>query len=271
MTSPLPVPGIAWQAPYQGQAIHRDHHAEARHGNESHWYRVTDSPNPFPSVTTILGIIDKSQALLNWHQRSTLNKLRQDLLNYLNKEARPGLPQNAPAVIEQLIAQAAQEPDRIKNYAADLGTTIHKAIEQVLLGQPHHIQPPNCQAGIAAALAFLEDGELRPLAAETNAWHPTHGYAGQIDCIARHEDGTLAVIDWKSGSRLYPAYRIQAAAYAVALEELTGQPVNHAFIVKVPKQPLPSGLPYESDEVPDIAEEFLTFQDALSLWNRLHR
>ena len=93
---------------------------------------------------------------------------------------------------------------------------------------------------------------MPPLAAETSAWHPTEEYAGQVDCIARHKDGSLAVIDWKSGSRLYPSHCWQAAAYALAVAELTGQPVGHAYVVKVPKTP-PAGAPLcEADELRDI-------------------
>lgn len=86
--SPLPVPGTTRQAPYQGQTIRRGHGAESRHGNDSHWYREQGTPHSLPSVATIPGIIDKSKALLNWHQRFTLSKLHRHLLDYLNQEAR---------------------------------------------------------------------------------------------------------------------------------------------------------------------------------------
>ena len=165
---------------------------------------------------------------------------------------------------------AAKEPDRLKEEAARRGSQIHSAIEQTLLGHPREEQPAAVQPGIAGALAFLEDGELTPLAAESSAWHPQESYAGQVDCIARHEDGSLAVIDWKSGSRLYPAYRWQAAAYAYAVAELAGQPVQHAYVVKVLKTPPnPSAPLYEADKLKDLPGDYATFHAALELWRRL--
>lgn len=95
MNSPLPVPGITWQAPAQGKTVHCDHAAEAKYGNEIHWHRATNELNSSPSVTTVPGIIDKSQARPNWHQRSTLNKFRQDPTTSPEKPNRacPGTPQ----------------------------------------------------------------------------------------------------------------------------------------------------------------------------------
>lgn len=265
-----PVPGLTWREPYCRQTIRRDTETELRCGNDEHWYRVSHAFNPYPSVTTILGIIDKSKALLNWHQRATLNQLRENLLSLLANPAHFGQRPDLPRLLDDLLARASREPDRIKNEAAARGSRIHAAIEQTLLGQPREQQPAACQPGIAGALAFLEDGELRPLAAETSAWHPTEQYAGQVDCIARHEDGTLAVIDWKSGSRLYPGYRWQAAAYACAVAELAGQTVGHAYVVKVPKTPPPPGAPlYEVDALTDIPKDYRTFRAALELWRQL--
>ena len=53
-------------------------------------------------------------------------------------------------------------------------------------------------------------------------WHPSEYYAGGIDAVARTEDGELVVIDFKTGG-LYDEAAYQLAAYAVALEELTGE------------------------------------------------
>ena len=266
----LPVPDLSWREPYDQHTIRRDPETELRCGNDEHWYKVSGTPFPYPSVTTILGLIDKSKALLGWHQRVTLRALQDNLLQILANPDRFRARADLPRLLDDLMRSAAREPDRLKDEAARRGSQIHAAIEQTLLGQPREAQPAAVQPGIAGALAFLEDGELTPLAAESSAWHPQEAYAGQVDCIARHEDGSLAVIDWKSGSRLYPAYRWQAAAYAYAVAELSGQPVNHAYVVKVLKTPPAAGAPlYEADTLKNIPGDYATFHAALELWRRL--
>ena len=42
----------------------------------------------------------------------------------------------------------------------------------------------------------------------------TYRYAGTCDAVAKLKDGRLAVIDWKTGKRLYPEVALQLAAYA---------------------------------------------------------
>lgn len=153
-----------------------------------------------------MGVIDKSSALLRWHQRATLHQLRENLLALLANPARFGQRPDLPSLLDDLMTRAAQEPDRIKNEAARRGSQIHATIAQTLLGPPPESRPAAGRPDIAEAIDFLEDGELLPLAAETSAWHSPEEYAGQVDCIARHGDGSLAVIDWNQGGRL-DAYR----------------------------------------------------------------
>jgi hypothetical protein len=51
-----------------------------------------------------------------------------------------------------------------------------------------------------------------------------YGYAGSMDALARKmNDGRgLVVLDWKTSNRLNDEYAYQVAAYAKALEEMTG-------------------------------------------------
>jgi len=105
----LPVPGLPWRPPYAGQSIHRDPETELRHGNDEHWYKVAGAPRSYPSVTTILGLIDKSKALLGWHQRATLRALQDNLLNILANPERFHGRQDLPRLLEDLTSRAAQD------------------------------------------------------------------------------------------------------------------------------------------------------------------
>ena len=48
-----------------------------------------------------------------------------------------------------------------------------------------------------------------------------NGYAGTADLIGTL-NGRLAVLDIKTGPNVYPEYKLQLAAYAVAVGEMTG-------------------------------------------------
>ena len=46
-----------------------------------------------------------------------------------------------------------------------------------------------------------------------------YGFCGFVDAIGTQEDGSIIVIDFKTGNKVYNSYAIQIAAYCKALEE----------------------------------------------------
>jgi genome maintenance exonuclease 1 len=59
--------------------------------------------------------------------------------------------------------------------------------------------------------------------------------AGRVDCIGEYE-GKLSVIDFKTSGRVKTRddihdYFIQCSAYAVAFEEMTGNPVSRLVVI----------------------------------------
>lgn len=59
-----PVPGLEWRPPYCHRIIRRNTETELRHGSAEHWYKVSPTPHPYPSVTAILGVADISSTEL---------------------------------------------------------------------------------------------------------------------------------------------------------------------------------------------------------------
>ena len=60
-----------------------------------------------------------------------------------------------------------------------------------------------------------------PIASEKLVFSREHGYAGTADLIGTL-NGRLALLDIKTGRGVYPEYKLQLAAYAVAWGEMTG-------------------------------------------------
>ena len=72
--------------------------------------------------------------------------------------------------------------------------------------------------------------EIVPLALEAPLWSPNLKMAGRVDCIGML-DGVLSVIDFKSSGKYKEEYMtkpwmIQMTAYALMVEELTGQAIE---------------------------------------------
>lgn len=264
----IPVPGIAWSPPFADTVINRDPAAEAN-SNGGHWYRLAGADRPMPSVTTILDQSFKDgDALLHWNRRVIAEYI---ISSYKDQGGQLADQQAFGSWLHAVVREALQQPDKTANLAASFGTAVHNAIERVMTGQAELPQlPMNHEAGVKSALAFLEDGELTPLASEVTVYHPNRLYAGTVDCIARHEDGSLAVIDWKTGNGYYKKHDYQASAYAAAVSLMAGENVGHAYVVQLPRQPTSVNPPYKKHPVEDIFTDYATFRAIHDLWLRTH-
>lgn len=160
--------------------------------------------NLLPSVTTILQVIAKP-GLQNWIAR-------QNVLAVVTAPDRPG--ESLDDKITRIL-EVDQEQNREAAQAADLGTRIHAAIEQVLNGQEIE---PDLHRWIDPALAAVR--ELCPKTVATEIVLVGQGYAGKADLIAT-KDGPEVLIDFKTAKNLplagsWPEHRLQLSAYAYA-------------------------------------------------------
>lgn len=61
-------------------------------------------------------------------------------------------------------------------------------------------------------------------------------YAGALDALARKiSTRGLVILDWKTSNTFSQDYAYQVAAYAKALEEMTGEPVEEGWVVRFDK------------------------------------
>lgn len=182
-----------------------------------------------PSVTSVIGCLDKSNALVPWAVKCMTARVKElvGTAETVEREALLG------------ILDAAQETWRqVKEQSADVGSLVHRVLEQELLHRAGQASKPalpvvadpllapgltplmieQANDSISAGLRFFDEHHIEVIQAEAPRWSPTHGYIGTGDLIAR-VDGDLAVLDWKTGKRLYPTVFLQLAAYQKAYEE----------------------------------------------------
>jgi hypothetical protein len=164
----------------------------------------------YPSVTSILDVLNKPQ-LANWAARLTRNYIKRELCALSRVNSFEDLN------LDNLLAKSATEHDRVRNAAADHGIAVHNSIAYV--GNKSDV-PHNDPVSIAFR-EWQDAAKFEPIASERLVFSREHGYAGTADLIGT-SNGRLALLDIKTGRGVYPEYKLQLAAYAVAWGEISG-------------------------------------------------
>lgn len=167
---------------------------------------------PLPSVTTIIGVVDKSGPLVGWAKRITAEAAvdhRAEIEGWVTLSGRDG-------AIAMLKTVAVAQRDK----AANAGTDVHQLAEAIARGQ-EVLVPEELAPYIASYRGFLDDFGPEFLAAEEMVADLTHGYAGTLDAIARIA-GEVWMLDIKTSKGVYPETALQLAAYGHA--EFIGRP-----------------------------------------------
>lgn len=229
-----------------------------------------------PGVTTIIGMKDKSGALVSWATEQFAERMKA-----LVNTAETWEADTLCAVID--VAKDTWRKKR--DEAASIGSIAHRALEATLLGHKpklplkiDDIVSPNvtqdmmdmANNSIEAGLQFIREHKIEVIEAEAPRWSPRHGYIGTGDLIARI-DGRLAVLDWKTSKRLYPTVRMQLSAYGHAwMEEHPEQRVELRVPVNIGRDGV---LEYEIHENTGCKcgctdeNDFNTFLGLLNVWH----
>jgi len=191
---------------------------------DSHQYWV-DGKRP-PSVTGIIGIMDKSRALVPW----ALEEAVKSLLPRLDKKLSA----------EELV-KACFASEEKKTKAADIGTKIHEFCEQYILADMGKGEVPELpiekaiQIGAEAFMAWHDLHKVKFLSSERVVYSKKHHYIGTLDIEAK-VDGKLCLIDLKSSNGLYNSVRMQTAAYVKADEEENGKNYQGRWAIRLAKE-----------------------------------
>ena len=161
----------------------------------------TPEGNAYPSITTVLGVLNK-EGILAWRQR---------------------------------VGEA--EANRISQQAATRGTAVHKLAEDYLDNKEDWSKgamPSNLQS--FNDLKSILDQRLNNVwFQEEFLYSDRLKCAGQVDCIAEF-DGQLSIVDFKTSRKpkkeeWITNYFIQASFYAAAFYERTSIPIKQGVIL----------------------------------------
>jgi hypothetical protein len=111
------------------------------------------------------------------------------------------------------------------------GTNLHSIIEKYILGEEIDLKSLDYKTQDLFKLIKPKVDELDEIyALETPLWSKKVGLAGRVDCIGLHE-GKVKVIDFKGSTRQKDVrdiqnYFLQATAYCLMWQDLTGEKIN---------------------------------------------
>ncbi len=200
-----------------------------------------------PSVTSVLGILDKSEALLPWAVRQCTKFIRE------NKGDRETYP-----TLDRLLTSAENEWRNVRDEAGETGSQAHSIIESHIKGKavPTEISP--------AYGAFKQWEDLHCvswLKSEMTVQDLSEGYAGTLDAIAIFE-GKNYVIDFKTSSGFYDTFGMQIAAYANAARKM-GHDIEGCGVLRLDKK---TGLPEWRDYSHRMDRDYNAFLHLLDYW-----
>ena len=188
----------------------------------SHQRRVNGKQ--IPTVSTISGMIDKSNQLLIWSERLA----RTFLKNFLGKE-----------LTEEVIEQAVMQYKIIKEERGDSGTDVHDLCERFAKAVMNNTEKPivnetTPQPVINGYMAFLKwynENDVEFIESERDVYSKEYNYVGTFDVLMK-VNGIITLGDFKTGSNVYPEYFVQLSGYKQAYdEENTGIKIEHLMVL----------------------------------------
>src|SRR6266508_5942091 len=179
----------------------------------------------FPSVTNVIGILDKP-ALVGWAARESARAAwqnRKALVQINDEEAAVDMIKNAHW--------------RTSSRAASLGESIHETCWALATGAPLPIFSEKAAPYLDQFLQFVSEFDPKFTVVEGTVFSSKYGYAGTFDFLFLLEDTFLVLGDHKTGKGVYPETALQLSALAHADEiwnrdtgELEPMPVTDACI-----------------------------------------
>ena len=227
-----------------------------RYYDDEHSYYLLDAEGneeKQDGVTTVVHIIDKSEALIPWGVKMMYEKALRTI---------PGT-KTAGAVIltevelETWLREAKSAHKEKLEEAGKTGHIAHNWIEtyiKLLIAGEIHLAKflprpfdPRAAQAVVAALDWMDRHNVQWLETERKVYSRRHKYAGTMDglcycdscddakCCPEPFIARLTIADWKTSNYLYLEYLLQTAAYEAAYEEEHNVNVADRWIIRLGK------------------------------------
>ena len=206
-------------------------------------YRINDIE--YPSVTTVLGILGKGDALVQWAANCAIDYIKE----------------NPDCDLEV----ARKEWRNVRDDAMNIGSEVHHLIEKWIKRDEiiHDIENDIVEKAFNAFREWERENIQEWIETEQTVHRRDLGYAGTLDAVAKMKDGRVLVIDFKVSKGFYDTYPLQLAAYRAAYEK----DVDGMGILLLDKK---SGLP-KFKEYNEYARLFACWVDLLNFYYKFKK
>ena len=229
---------------------------------DNHVYlrEIGEEKIPVDGVTTVIKIIDKSNALIPWAAKKVSERVFQlmpmEEIPFETERITTPLPESQ---FKAILNRAKFIPREILDDAGDVGSAAHKCLEDSInhalrenagkveytINNPTDVRAISC---VNAAFDWMQKHNVRWISTERKVCSLTYDYCGTMDGLALVDScdnkkcckipakEVLSLIDWKSSNGLWVDYLYQTAAYQGAYEEEMEQGVAERWILRLGKQ-----------------------------------
>jgi predicted RecB family nuclease len=161
-----------------------------------------------------------------------------------------------------------REVNRVTAEAAVLGTKIHEVAARLARNREARVDP-DMRPYARAVREFLGTHVRRVIDTELSLCNERLGFGGTMDLYAELQDGSLAVVDYKSSAGgITRNHKLQTVAYAMLLKE-SGRPVHKRLVVRLHKADERRGEWYARAAL-SHREDIETFKACVVVWRFLH-
>lgn len=161
-----------------------------------------------PSVTSVRRLAGLPFGLHEW-ALGQLSSYAIDHATEIHSRLSSGTPGVASLIRHELRAAATAERDK----AATLGSAVHAA---AAAGLALTDVGPDIAPRLRQYQAWLTESGAEILGSEFQLWNLTVGYAGSADLLCRFPDGSIWIIDLKTGKGTYAEHLLQLEPYLMA-------------------------------------------------------
>ncbi len=217
---------------------------------EKHQYFVTGGEldhAQMPSWSGVLGLLDKSDALIPWAVKMCVEYIKDNAINVKTSDYSI----DGVFVNDSILEESKKAHRNIVKDAGDIGTQVHGIIERYIKNGRDAVGDlrDEVQNGFLAFLEWEQKNRVEWLASEVRVFDSFAGVCGTFDAIAKIGD-IYYLIDFKTSKGFYNTFGLQLGGYYRSLKEYK-MPfrVTGAGVLRLDKQ---TGIPEFKDYSKDI-------------------
>jgi len=219
-----------------------------------------------PSTTTLRRMAGLPFMLHQWTVSKVVERATDEYPLLVQMMERPKRPRervrdkNVKKEAARWLRSAATEE---RDSAAELGTLVHDlAVARTPLAE---VKDPDAVPYLAQFYDWLRASGVNIIATEQQVWNLSIGYAGTFDLLCEWPDGTIDVIDLKTGRGTYTDHALQLVSYALAefvgFDNVVDRPLTKALHAASSMSLLHlTATEWEYQRIPASAELFNAFK-----------